>query len=254
MTVKDYMDKMESLAPAALACEWDHIGLMTGDPGQNVTGVLLCMELSAHSIPEAVKKGCNLIITHHPAIFHPLSTLREDNRENSLLCEAVRNHIAIFSAHTNLDYAENGVNESLIKVLCCGNGVRTPDGQHFLGILPERMSLRDFISHAASVLDTIPRTIVPVNERTLEDYTISRVGCSCGAYDGSVSWLYENGCDVLVTGEAKQSEIAALTLEDFPTLLCGHFATEYPGLATLARRLPGSVFLSEYKSGDGILV
>lgn len=250
MTVKDYMDKMELLAPQALACAWDHVGLMAGDPSREVTGVLLCMELSAHSVPEALRNGCNMIITHHPAIFHPLSTLREDNRAAQLLCEAIRKHIAVFSAHTNLDYAEDGIEERLVKALCGGRALRTPDGRHCFGVLPRPMSFSDFSAHAAEVLDTKPRGIPPRQA----DCLISRVGCACGAYDGERDWLYENSCDVLVTGEAKQSEIAALALEDFPTLLCGHFATEYPGLAALRERLPGRVVLSEYKSGDGILV
>ena len=254
MTVKDYMNIMECMAPESLACKWDHVGLMAGHPTHEVTGVLICMELSAHTVPEALDKGCNLVITHHPAIFHPLATLREDIRENTLLCEAVRNRIAVYSAHTNLDYAEDGVEESLVRILCTEEVLRTPDGQHFFGVLPRPLPLSDFIAHAATVLDTAPRTILPSGAGGVSDITVSQVGCACGAFDGEVSWMYETGCDILVTGEAKQSEIAALALENFPTLLCGHFATEYPGLVALAKRLPGRVFLSKFKSGDGILI
>ena len=78
VTCQEIMDIMERLAPCQLAEEWDNVGLLIGDPGDRVEGVLVSLDLTAPVLAEASAKGANLILVHHPPIFRPLKELRTD--------------------------------------------------------------------------------------------------------------------------------------------------------------------------------
>ena len=237
---------MEEIAPKALACDWDHVGIMAGNPLQEISGIMLCLDLTPAVLEEAVSENCNMIITHHPLIFNPLTTLSEETPRGRFLCDVVRENILVFSAHTNLDYCEGGVNDSLLKQLGVSESVCDETGHHRFGDLPEMMTVREFASHvndklaAEGVRVILPESIDP------EDY-VKRVGVSCGSFDGETSWIYDCEVDVLVTGEIKHSAAVELEMEEFVTVTAGHYATEIWGVDGLAMLL-GDRLLSEHGS------
>ena len=104
VTVKNALDVIEEFAPKAIAAEYDNPGLKIGDENSCLRGVLITVDTNEEVIAEAIKKGCNLIIEHHPSIWKPLRGL--DNRVplNRTLIAAAKNDIAIYSAHTNVDF------------------------------------------------------------------------------------------------------------------------------------------------------
>ena len=104
---------LESIAPLALQEDYDNSGLLVGDPGLVVTGVLLCLDCTEKVVEEAYKRKCNLIIAHHPFIFKGLKRIIGKTYPERILLKAVKNDIAIYAIHTNLDNVSEGVNKTI---------------------------------------------------------------------------------------------------------------------------------------------
>jgi dinuclear metal center YbgI/SA1388 family protein len=117
MTVKDIIDAMERWAPASLAYKWDKIGLATGAPDQPVTKVLTTLTVTRDTLAAAKRSKAQMIVSHHPLIWEPVTTLRSDNPLSKLFLDIAQAEIACFSAHTNLDVAVDGVNHVLANRL-----------------------------------------------------------------------------------------------------------------------------------------
>ena len=111
------MDAMEGIAPRHLAESWDNVGLMVGSPRQDIRRVFVCLDVSEMVIDKAIEMQADLIISHHPFIFKPMKNLRTDLPQGRLIEKLIKHEIAVFSAHTNLDIAERGVNDVLAEKL-----------------------------------------------------------------------------------------------------------------------------------------
>lgn len=116
-TVEDFMAVMEGLAPAALAEEWDSVGLQAGSRQTEVDAALVALNVTDEVIDEALKQGCQLVLTHHPLIFSPLASVTDDEPAGRLAVRAVREGLAVFAAHTNLDAAPGGLADQLAEVI-----------------------------------------------------------------------------------------------------------------------------------------
>jgi dinuclear metal center YbgI/SA1388 family protein len=108
---------MEDWAPAWTAEAWDRVGLATGQPGGPAERVLVALELSDPLLAAALAQGVQMLLTHHPPIFSPLTDLRSDRPHARRLIQASSAGLALFSAHTNLDSAPGGVNDALASRL-----------------------------------------------------------------------------------------------------------------------------------------
>ena len=121
VTVKQIVDVMEKIAPSYLAEEWDNIGLLLGGMNDSVETIMVCLDVTESVVNEAINQGVNMIISHHPVIFEGLKSLRSDDGKGRLLHLLIKNNIAVFSAHTNLDKASGGVDDVLAARLGLGN-------------------------------------------------------------------------------------------------------------------------------------
>ena len=108
--IKDIANALEMFAPLPLQDGFDNAGLQIGLTEAEVTGVLLCLDVTEAVVDEAVASGCNLIVSHHPLIFSPLKRITGTNYIERCVIKALANGIAIYSAHTNIDNAPGGVN------------------------------------------------------------------------------------------------------------------------------------------------
>lgn len=111
------MNAMEKIAPRHLTESWDNAGLMVGDPSQTIERILVSLDADETAVDRAISDSHDLIVAHHPLIFKPLKHLRADLPEGRALYKLVKNDIAVFSAHTNLDAAKGGVNDCLAELL-----------------------------------------------------------------------------------------------------------------------------------------
>ena len=113
------MDAMERIAPRRLAEEWDNPGLLVGSPAQEIHGLLVCLDVSEAVVDRAIAEGCDMIVSHHPLLFHAVKKLRTDLPLGHLLQRLLAGNIAVYAAHTNLDIAEGGVNDVLAERIGC---------------------------------------------------------------------------------------------------------------------------------------
>ena len=115
--IKDITNLLENLAPLRYQESYDNAGLQTGDAQAEVKGVLLTLDCTEEVIDEALQKGCNLIIAHHPVIFKGLKQLTGRNYVERIIIKAIHNNIAIYASHTNLDNVLHGVNTKIADKL-----------------------------------------------------------------------------------------------------------------------------------------
>lgn len=116
-TVKDIIKRIEEFAPNYLAEHWDPIGLAFGSYNQKVNKMMIALDLDADTLKEAKEKNIDFIFTHHPPIFGSLKTLNEHDARRKEYIELIRSNISVYAAHTNIDAAEDGMNDWLAEAL-----------------------------------------------------------------------------------------------------------------------------------------
>ncbi len=121
MKIKEIIDALEEFAPLSLQENYDNAGLITGNPDDEFKAAILAIDTTEDVVEEAVKKGANLIISHHPIIFSGLKKLNGKNYIERTIIKAVKNDIAIYAAHTNMDNVYSGVNAKICEKLALKN-------------------------------------------------------------------------------------------------------------------------------------
>ncbi|MBT9395385.1 Nif3-like dinuclear metal center hexameric protein [Hymenobacter sp. NST-14] len=111
------MRVLEAAAPLAYQESYDNAGLQCGDPQLEIRGVLIALDCTPAVVAEAVRRGCNVVVAHHPLIFKPLKRLTGANEVEQTLLQAIRHDVALYAAHTNLDNVAHGVNRKLADTL-----------------------------------------------------------------------------------------------------------------------------------------
>ncbi len=114
---------MERMAPAALAAEWDNVGLQVGSRADNFSSVLVALDFNGAVLAQAESSGCSLVLVHHPLIFEPLFSLSSDTHAGRLIRAANAAGVSVFAAHTNLDSAPGGLADTLASLLGIVNAV-----------------------------------------------------------------------------------------------------------------------------------
>ena len=115
--IKEVINVLEKLAPLAWQESYDNAGLQTGNPNDEVTGVLITLDCTLEVVEEAIRHNCNLIVAHHPVIFKPLKRLTGSNHVEQTIIKAIQHNVAIYASHTNLDSVLGGVNTKIAQKL-----------------------------------------------------------------------------------------------------------------------------------------
>ncbi|MDD4418808.1 MAG: Nif3-like dinuclear metal center hexameric protein, partial [Bacteroides graminisolvens] len=115
MKIKEVVSALERFAPLPLQDGWDNAGMQIGLTDAETTGALLCLDVTEAVIDEAIAFDCNLIISHHPLLFKGLKSLTGKDYVERCVLKAIKNDMCIYSAHTNLDNASNGVNYKIAE-------------------------------------------------------------------------------------------------------------------------------------------
>lgn len=233
MTVSDLYRVIDRIAPFDTLEEFDNSGFLVGDPGQEVSCILMALDVTPAVIDEAVECGAQLIITHHPLLFSPLRRLTEEDYEGRLIRRLTRENISLISAHTNLDQAPGGINDTLAE-LC---GLENVQGEGFFrfGDLPEALPAADCAAVLTERLGDSVRLMGPA------DAPVRRIGLCSGG--GSDEWTacMQAGCDAFLSGEIKHHHALEMAESGLVGFECGHFATEFPGISVLASALQNAL-------------
>ncbi len=254
LTVGQVYDHINEFAPFDTCESWDNSGLLMGSRNTPVKAALCALDLSRAVFEEALEKGANLIVTHHPILFGGRKNLCEDDADGSLLCDMVRNHMALIAAHTNFDRAQGGVSDTLAKWLDIGDVCPVEgdeEGYLRIGELRSPIELEKLVERAEFALRTKVRAYG--NARQM----IHKVAV-CGGSGGEFARLAQAaGADAYVTGEMRYHDSFDLAQEGFATLQCGHDATERIAVGILAGLVKDSArasgecteaFMSEHAS------
>jgi dinuclear metal center YbgI/SA1388 family protein len=136
--IVDIIKVLEAWAPPALQESYDNVGLLTGDRSDRCTGVLCCLDVTEQVIDEALQKGCNLVVAHHPLIFRGIKKLSGGTGVERALIKAIKNELAIYAIHTNLDNVLSGVNGKIASLLSL---------QRSRVLLPKETTLRKLVTY-----------------------------------------------------------------------------------------------------------
>ena len=117
MQVKDVMQAIEEKAPRLYQESYDNSGLQVGNPEDEVKGILISLDVTEAVLDEALERGCNMIVAHHPLIFYGIKRLSGSNYVERVIIKAIKNSISIYAAHTNLDNMRHGVNAKIAEKL-----------------------------------------------------------------------------------------------------------------------------------------
>lgn len=231
MKVYQIAEIIEKIAPSDLAEEWDNIGLLIGDKNKDVSKILVALDINSNILKQAIDLKVDMIITHHPLIFKPISRITDD-----VLTSLIKNDIVVYSAHTNLDSSENGVNFALSEALSLKNTFR--QGMMVIGDADE-VSAYDFI-------DFVKKTL-KVEAVRVSDYEfakkIKKVAVLGGSGGDFINQAIELGCDAFVTGEASYHDAQTAFENDILLISAGHFETENPVVDVLAEYLKNNTEL-----------
>ncbi|MEF9895838.1 MAG: Nif3-like dinuclear metal center hexameric protein [Clostridia bacterium] len=223
-TVKDLYALIDQIAPFATQEAWDNAGLLAGAPDRAVSAVVCALDLTGEVIEFAQSVGAQLIVTHHPILFHARKHLREDDPEGALLCKLIRSGCALIAAHTNFDRAQGGVNDCLAQRLGLENVTALEDG----------LRLGDWSGTLKSLGALCEERLgATVRFYGSADHAITRVAV-CGGAGGSL-WkiAHAAGADCFVTGEVHHSDALDATSWGMALLECGHLETERPSVKAM---------------------
>lgn len=240
--VASIVELLESLAPTHLAEEWDNVGLLVGDAAHPVSRIMTCLTLTEDVAAEAVDEQADLVVTHHPLPFRPLKRLTTATSEGRVLWELMGAGISVYSPHTALDSAAEGINWQLADGLNLAeieplvphdpNQPEAPLGAGRCGAVLEPTSLAQLAARVRELL-----AIDHLRVAGDEDQPIARVAVACGSGGSLLDAAVDCGADALVTGEATFHTVLAARSAGIALVLVGHYASERFALERLAERL-----------------
>jgi dinuclear metal center YbgI/SA1388 family protein len=231
MQLKQWMECMEKVAPAALAEDWDNHGLLISPERNEVHHVLIDLDCTMKTVEEAKKVGAELVLVHHPLFFSPVKHILTDDPQTSVAWKLIREGIGLFAAHTNLDRAAGGVNDVLAESLGIRSASAYGDGTGRIGDLDEPVSLIEFARKAETALKTV------VSFTGDPDRKVQRIAVLGGAGGSMLPEAKEACADAYLTGEAKHHEAIAAEEWGIALLVAGHDETERIVLPALRERL-----------------
>ena len=226
--VKEVLCALERFAPLPLQESWDNAGLQVGLTEAEVSGALLCLDVTESIIDEAVSRGCNLVVSHHPLLFRGLKTISDLTDVQRTVMKAIQQQVCVVSMHTNMDNARGGVNFHMAEKLGLADVVfmspkRVGDaecGSGVIGILPEPMASDDFVIKLKKTFDV---ECAQCNE--LLHRKISRVALCGGAGDFLLDDAVREGADAFVTGEMHYHQYFGYE-QKIQICVIGHYQSE----------------------------
>ena len=223
MKISDILEYINVISPLSLAESYDNVGLLVGSGENEVTGIATCLDITNKIVDEAIAKEANLIVSHHPVIFHGLKSVPAE----SPVYRMIANGIGAICIHTNFDITEGGVNDTLLELLgfaSCGVVEPIhPNGLGFgaicdleLGFTPKALA-----EHCKQVL--YAEDVRYCGSSELE---IKRVAVVSGSGGSLLGLAREKGCQALITGDIKHDVWIEAHNTGMALIDAGHFGTE----------------------------
>lgn len=229
ITVRDFYEYLNELAPFNTQEEWDNSGLLVGDMNAEVTKAIVVLDVTMQTVKSAAELGANLIISHHPVIFSGMKNFLKGN----VAFELAANSINVICSHTPLDIAESGTNDTLAGLLGLNAYVKGTPLLRFAEI-PKT----DAVSLARRVSEALGATVrFADGGRPIEKLAVC-AGAGCSLIDEA------GDIDAFITGDAGHHDFSDAVNCGITLIAAGHYETENPVVGVLAeklsRRFPGA--------------
>ena len=228
MKIKEVLSALERFAPLPLQESWDNAGLQVGLTETEVSGALLCLDVNEKIVDEAIQKGCNLVVSHHPLLFRGLKTISDLTDVQRTVMKAVQKGVCVISMHTNMDNAKGGVNYKMAEklglrdvqflALKMVDGVESGSG--VIGELPEAQASDDFV---LAVKKAFGVECAMCNE--LLRRPVRKVALCGGAGDFLLDDALKAGADAFITGEMHYHQYFGYE-QQIQICVIGHYQSE----------------------------
>lgn len=234
MKIKEVISTLERFAPLPLQDGYDNAGLQVGLTEAEVSGVLLCLDVTEAVLQDAIDNGCNLVVAHHPLVFRPLRQVSDRSYVERCVRLAVKNDITIYAAHTNLDNALGGVSFEMASRLDMENvKFLQPNerggGSGVVGELKTIVDSMEFVNH---VKRTFGVDCAMCNE--LLDRPVRKVALCGGAGDFLLTDAVAQGADAFITGEMHYHQYFGFE-QKIQIVVIGHYQSEQYTINLLER-------------------
>ena len=243
MTIRDVVAPIEEFAPLELQASYDNAGLVVGRLSDPVSGVLLAVDVTDEVLDEAEAVGANLIITHHPIIFHPLKRFNSEGYVQRCVERAIRKGIALYACHTNLDSTPEGMSWRLAHLL----GVeqlqvlepRSDNPEAGFGVVGNLPKARPTIDYLREVAERLK--VGALRHSAVVSPTVSRVAICTGSGASLMEEARRAEADLYITADLKYNDFmtpdGAFVVADV-----GHFESEYCAIDILFDVLSKKMF------------
>ena len=231
MKIRELYAFLNDKIPASLSCKWDNDGLMCcPDPEREVRRVLLALDVTAEVVRRAKEDGYDAIVSHHPMIFHPLSSIEPSNPVAKKAIELIGAGIAAMSFHTRLDAVAGGVNDCLAEAIGLLNAEPFGENGETIGRVGELACETTLADFCACVKKTLGADAVVAADAKLPVRRVAVLGGSCS---DDVLAARAVGADTYLTGELKHNWLMDAPELGINLIAAGHFHTENVVLPTL---------------------
>ena len=224
MKIKQVLSALERFAPLPLQESWDNAGLQLGLTEAEVSGALLCLDVNEAIIDEAISKGCNLIVSHHPLLFRGLKQISGQDYVQRCVIKAIKHDIVIVSMHTNMDNAQGGVNfkiaERLGATVLNDYAAEAEKIPFVFAELPTPMDARAFIELVKKQFGVQCAQCNALLERP-----IRKVAICGGAGDFLLPDDISQGADAFITGEMHYHQYFGQE-QQIQICVIGHYQSE----------------------------
>lgn len=245
LKVNNVSEIMEKYAPLNLKESYDNVGLMVGSPEREITSILVCLDCTDAVIEEALKKSCNLIVSHHPLLFHSPKTITTDTLLGRKIIKLIKNDVSLYSSHTNLDSTSGGLNDLIMKLLGFDS---------FEIIEPTKISGMG-CAGIGRISDVM--TKVSLNEMCLrvkkalgidslrycgdESMVIRKVAVVNGSGKDYFEQAVALGANCIITGDTTYHYASDLMEEGIALIDAGHYETEWPCMKFVAETIKNEI-------------
>lgn len=234
MKISQITEVIERFAPLGWQESYDNAGLIVGRPDDEVHKALLAVDVTEEVLDEAEAEGCDIVLTHHPIIFHALKRFNSADPVQRCVERAIRSRIALYACHTNLDSAPEGMSWRLAEILGVGNlGVLQPseagEGVGF-GVVGELSESIDTVEFMQFIRRKLGVKVVRYSDTATS--AVRRVAVCTGAGASLIGEARRAGADIYITADLKYNDFMTpdkvLTVADI-----GHFESEYCAIELL---------------------
>ena len=238
----DIMTILQTLAPAELALDGDPVGLLIAPPkARKIDTIGVCLDASTVAVAKAVAAGVDLVVSHHPLIYHPIKRITpETDGVSESVVALIKADIGLFAAHTNWDAAAGGINDTLAREVGIVDarplGSTGPHTLPRIGDLGSELRLDQFEEFVAVALQCGGPSAIRVSDVD-SSMPIRRVAVCGGAGAFLMTDVIKAGADAFVTADVRHHEFVEASARGFALIDAGHGATERPGMREMARLL-----------------